>query len=353
MMMRRLLFFALLIMRTVSSSIGSESGSLLTCSKFHFEEKVLEKLVRLEHKVEIYEETMKRWENIFVSKLEKLDEVQRQSETYFKSMQAAQVQEEIRLNKSYSEIFNSFKSQMNNETEFYEDQMNNLFESVSLKIQNKFQSFEEKTRFLTNNQNELNRKLFKNISINVTNSFQNMESKQNATNVEVLNTLSEIKTTESKCAEARVKIMTLEGRFAEEGVKIKTLERQVADNNRKVAITACDDSGRYYNGAVKFSTVYTQVGINNIAAFKSNGKFVCEIPGLYYISAHIRTSTTNTAFYVYKNNKQISRSASGSGTYTDVPISAVVDLQTNDQLYVRVSHNVGIHDSCVTIAKIK
>ncbi|CAG2240736.1 unnamed protein product [Mytilus edulis] len=54
-------------MRTVSSSIGSESESLLTCSKFHFEEKVLEKLVRLEHKVEIYEETIKKFENLFVS----------------------------------------------------------------------------------------------------------------------------------------------------------------------------------------------------------------------------------------------------------------------------------------------
>lgn len=211
MMMLCMIFFGLMIMRTVSSSIGSESESLLTCSKFHFEEKVLEKLVRLEHKVEIYEETIKKWENLCVSKLEKLDEVQKQSETFFKSMQVAQVQEEIRLNKSYNEIIDGFKSQIKNETEFYEDQMNNLFETGSSKIQTKFQSFEEQTKLLTNNQNEMNRNVLNNVRINITNSFQNMESNQNA--------LSDIKTFASK--------------LAEEGVKIKTLERQVADSNRK------------------------------------------------------------------------------------------------------------------------
>lgn len=45
-----------------SSSVGSDSESLLTCSKFHFEEKVLEKLLRLEHKMEKTEEKMNKWE---------------------------------------------------------------------------------------------------------------------------------------------------------------------------------------------------------------------------------------------------------------------------------------------------
>ncbi|VDI63151.1 Hypothetical predicted protein [Mytilus galloprovincialis] len=235
-----------------------------------------------------------------------------------------------------------------------------------------------------------------------------MESKQNATNVEVLNALSEIKTLdgkfaqesdkiktlvgnfaqesvkhktieskfagesvkiktlEDKFAEKSVNIRTLESKFAQESVKIKTLEgkfaefgaitknlkRQVADNRRKVAITACVSSSASYFGSVTFSNVQTQIGIHNSAAFKSNGKFVCEIPSLYYISAYIRTSTKNSAFYLYKNNKQISRSASGSGTYTDVPISAVVELQTNDKLYVQVYHSVFATNSCVTIAKI-
>lgn len=63
-----------------------------------------------------------------------------------------------------------------------------------------------------------------------------------------------------------------------------------------MAITACVSSGASYSGSVTFSYVQTQIGINNIAVFKSNVKFVCEIPGLYYISAYIRTSTKNSAF---------------------------------------------------------
>lgn len=219
-MMQRMFFFGLFVMRTVSSSIGLKSESLLTCSKFDFEEKVLEKLVRLEHKVEIYEETIQRWENTFVSKLKKFDEIQRQSETFFKSMQTAQAHYEMRLNNSYSEIIDTFKYQINNETQFYEEQMYKLFASGSSKIQNKFRSFEEKTKLLTNNQSEL----IQNLKTNITNSFQNMQSKQNVTNVEVLNALSEIRTFESK--------------LAEEGVKFKTLERQVSDNNRKGNINA-------------------------------------------------------------------------------------------------------------------
>ncbi|VDI15091.1 Hypothetical predicted protein [Mytilus galloprovincialis] len=301
-------------MRTVSSSIGSESESLLTCSKFHFEEKVLEKLVRLEHKVEIYEETIKKWENLCVSKLEKLDEVQKQSETFFKSMQVAQVQEEIRLNKSYNEIIDGFKSQIKNETEFYEDQMNNLFETGSSKIQTKFQSFEEQTKLLTNNQNEMNRNVLNNVRINITNSFQNMESNQNA--------LSDIKTFASK--------------LAEEGVKIKTLERQVADSNRKVAVTACVSSAQTFSGGVvKFPTVYLNLGIKDIATFKTSGKFVCEFPGLYYISSHLRTTTRNYSFSVKKNGVNIAYSATDDENhYSTNPISAVVELQLKDTLYV-------------------
>lgn len=50
-----------------SSSIGFDSESLLTCSKFHFEKNVLQKLVCLEHKTEIHGEMMKRWKDSFSS----------------------------------------------------------------------------------------------------------------------------------------------------------------------------------------------------------------------------------------------------------------------------------------------
>ncbi|CAG2248915.1 unnamed protein product [Mytilus edulis] len=334
-------------MRTVPSSIGSGSESLLTCSKFHFEEKVLEKLVRLEHKVEIYEETVKRWENVFVSKLEKLDKVQKQSETFFKSMQAAQVQEEIRLNKSYSDIIDTFKSQMNNETKFYENLVNNLFESGSLKIQNKFQSFEEKTRFLTNNQNELNRKLCNNIRINVSNSFQNMESKQNATDVEVLNALSEIMTLDGKFAQESVKIKTLEGKFAqksvqmkileEESVKIKTLEDKFAEKSvnirtleskfaqESVKIKTLED--KFEEFGAKTKNLERQVADNNRKAPRE---------GLYHFTAAIMsTSGGSLQLKIYHNKTPTAGRYITGGGYRSGTLDVVFNLpkETKNEKY--------------------
>ncbi|CAC5357707.1 unnamed protein product [Mytilus coruscus] len=56
----------------------------------------------------------------------------------------------------------------------------------------------------------------------------------------------------------------------------------------------------------------SHVGIDNLDTFKSSGKFVCEIPGLLYISAHIYTITQSRAFYVRKNTVTFACSVSDS-----------------------------------------
>lgn len=61
------LILVLFIVGTLSNSLGSESESLLTCSKFHFEEKVLEKLVRMELKFEQLEMRTKIREDVISS----------------------------------------------------------------------------------------------------------------------------------------------------------------------------------------------------------------------------------------------------------------------------------------------
>ncbi|XP_071136744.1 uncharacterized protein [Mytilus edulis] len=155
--------------------------------------------------------------------------------------------------------------------------------------------------------------------------------------------------------EAR-EIKTFESKLAEEGVKIKTLEKQVEDNNRKVAVTACVSSDqKFSDGVVRFSTVNFQEGIDNIDTFKSSGKFVCKIPGLFYISAHIFTTTPTHAFYVMKNGIVIASSASDSdSSYSTNPISAVVELQLKDTLYISTStHSIRGTFSCLTIMKVK
>lgn len=140
----RIIFLCSLFINALSSSVGSEPEYILACSKFHFEEKVLEKLVRLEHKIEIYEKSAKQWDSSIVSKLEKIDEVLKRSKTFTDSVQAAQKQEQLRINESYSEIVDSFKKQMENETEFHGKQIDNLLKSFSLKIHELTEA--EKTR---------------------------------------------------------------------------------------------------------------------------------------------------------------------------------------------------------------
>lgn len=123
-----------------------------------------------------------------------------------------------------------------------------------------------------------------------------------------------------------------------------------------VAVTACVSASQTFSsGAVKFSTVYLNVGIKDIATFKSSGKFICEYPGLYYIASHLRKTSGNYEFKLKKNNDIIAYSATDNGNYYSTnPISAAVELQFNDTLYVQASSiNIDGLYSCMSIVKIK
>ncbi|VDI41043.1 Hypothetical predicted protein [Mytilus galloprovincialis] len=128
-------FLCLSFVATLSSSIGSNSESLLVCSKFHFEEKVLEKLVRLEHKMELTEEKMKTWEDSFSSKLDKMDSVIRQTTEFVDSVRINHAQEQVRLNDSYQEIVKRVHIQLKNVTNFYGEQMKTSLDSMSSQMQ--------------------------------------------------------------------------------------------------------------------------------------------------------------------------------------------------------------------------
>ncbi|CAG2219903.1 unnamed protein product [Mytilus edulis] len=128
-------FLCLSFVATLSSSIGSNSESLLVCSKFHFEEKVLEKLVRLEHKMELTEEKMKKWEDSFSSKLDKMDSVIRQTTEFVDSIRINHAQEQVRLNDSYQEIVKRVHIQLKNVTNFYGEQMKTSLDSMSSRMQ--------------------------------------------------------------------------------------------------------------------------------------------------------------------------------------------------------------------------
>ncbi|CAG2231889.1 unnamed protein product [Mytilus edulis] len=330
MLIFRVLAICLSIVVSGSSSVGSDSESLLTCSKFHFEEKVLEKLVRLEHKMEITEgkmnewevklvslsskidEQMKRWEDTFLSKLVKMDETVNQTKIFVKSVRDIQLQEQSRIYDLYHESVEHFKIRSQNESEMYGQQINSILVSMSSKIEEV--GVAEKRR---GNAMEIMQYTFQQDQRRFNQSFdiflENTKFQSNKTIIELLS------------------------------------------KQQKVAVTACVYPGRSFSDSVvRFSTVNFYIGINDIDTFKSSGKFVCESPGLYYISAHIYTNTKNGFFHVKKNSMTIASSVSHStSTHSTNPISAVIELQLKDTLYVSdLGLTIIATYSCLSIMKI-
>lgn len=129
------IYFSLFVVGTLAISIGSEFESLNSCSKFHFEERVLEKLVRLEHKMQIFEGKMETWEKSITSKLVEMTNIKKQTEQFVQSVENVRLQDQMRFNQSYQESVDLFKTRINNETSFYGEQMNTLLESLSSTIQ--------------------------------------------------------------------------------------------------------------------------------------------------------------------------------------------------------------------------
>ncbi|CAG2233643.1 SLK [Mytilus edulis] len=135
MLLFRIISISLWILVSGSISIGSDSEALMSCSKFHFEEKVLEKLIRLEHKMEINEEKLKKWEDAFSSKLDKMEEAIKRTEIFVETVRENQLQEQSRLNESFQEIVDHFNIQSKNVTEIHDKQMDIMLKSLSSKIE--------------------------------------------------------------------------------------------------------------------------------------------------------------------------------------------------------------------------
>lgn len=126
-----------------------------------------------------------------------------------------------------------------------------------------------------------------------------------------------------------------------------------------VALTACASQNKNINGAVKFAKIYTSVGITNQSSFQSTGKFVCDAPGLYYISSHIRTNVQSFGFTLMKNNEVMALSATtiwpGNPSYSTGVITAAVEAQRNDELYINIAGSRFVQSSysCLTVIKVK
>ncbi|VDI65294.1 Hypothetical predicted protein [Mytilus galloprovincialis] len=295
-------FLSLSFAWALASSIGSEFESSLTCSKFHFEEKVLEKLVRLEHTMQNVEEKMNMWENAITSKLDEMKIIKKQTETFVQSIQDAQLQEQTQFNKSYQDIVQQFKTQAGNETVFYGDQMNTLLESLSPKIK-LFTEAEEKRESVK----EL-----------MHSSLQKEQKRLNSSYNQIVDLF---KVNSNKALQEL--ILKQEQGYAE-----------MVNHRNPIAFSAYRSSSQSLTSGTKvlFSQVWTNVG-NGYEP--STGIFTAPRTGLYHITAVVMSpSGRNLSLRLYRNKSMLSGSYLNGRDYNTGTFDVILSLQKRDEVYI-------------------
>ncbi|XP_071135034.1 uncharacterized protein [Mytilus edulis] len=286
-----------------SSSVGSDSESLLTCSKFHFEEKVLEKLVRLEHKMEINEEKMKIWENAFSAKLDRMDKAIKQTETFVKSIRESYLRELSRLNDSFLETVGTLKIQSNNETNIYGEEMHTMLESLSSKT----------TEFIVAEENRKSAHELMQYTIH---------QEQKRFNQSFDRFLENTKHTSNK---------TIHEMFGKQqkGLEASTKRDIVAFSAYRISSQTLSSNKNNF----KFDNVWTNIG-NGYNP--STGVFTAPLPGVYHFSV-VGLSVNNKDLYlrlVHNNDFTSQNLVSGDGVKTGM-IDVVFHLQRRDTVSVR------------------
>lgn len=129
-----------------------------------------------------------------------------------------------------------------------------------------------------------------------------------------------------------------------------------------MALTSCTASDTVYSGRqiIKFPSTKTSIGINNLADFKTTGKFTCEKTGVYLFVVHVayKGNDDNAQFIMYKNDQILSYVMIVYGTHGDNYFSGsgtvVVQLIAGDILIAKSNERMTVTGlySCFTVLKI-
>ena len=129
-----------------------------------------------------------------------------------------------------------------------------------------------------------------------------------------------------------------------------------------MALSSCSNGETISVGTIaKFPATKTVIGISDINGFRTSGKFVCEVPGVYLFSVYIMSESDNAVYRMLKSNMVLSHvyviytsQPSGSHYNTGTGVMAV-QLNVGDTLYVNAHNNMHIYGtwSCMTIIKIR
>ena len=129
-----------------------------------------------------------------------------------------------------------------------------------------------------------------------------------------------------------------------------------------VGLTYCvgkgDESDVSGGDAILFKLRRSAYGVD-ISDLKTSGKFTCEKPGLYHISATIRSKTNHGYYGIHQNDKVIvygyTAEHDGVDTYVHSgTIECIRELKDGDVITVKPWKDMQIDAwSCLTIVKLK
>ena len=128
-----------------------------------------------------------------------------------------------------------------------------------------------------------------------------------------------------------------------------------------MVLSSCSNGETISPGTIaKFPATKTVYGISDIHGFRTSGKFVCELSGVYLFSVHILSQSNNAIYQMLKNNMVLSHVyviyTTDTGLHYNTGIGVMaVQLNVGDTLYVKASTNIYIQSSysCMTIIKIR
>lgn len=129
--------------------------------------------------------------------------------------------------------------------------------------------------------------------------------------------------------------------------------------NEKVALMGCVNTTTSYSAdqVIKFPEILQSLSMNGLSSFRLTGKFACEIPGIYFITAVIASNTNFHPFAIMKNSAKIMQSwqLGKPEHYASFTGTAIVELRVNDEIWINPNlDSIRIYDqrsSCLTIFK--
>ncbi|XP_063404335.1 uncharacterized protein LOC134687809 [Mytilus trossulus] len=263
--------------------------------------------------MELFEENIKMMERSMSTKLKRMDEIEKETETLTETMLNKQLKIETRINDSYLEIINNFKTQSNNETKLYGEKMDSFFDSLSLKSQTLSEAEKERERKMVSMQRDSHEehKRFNTSSDAIVKNFMVQSNK----------TLQEL-------------ILQQQKDFNKMLAKRET-----------VAFSAYGSSSQTLSSREKviFDGTWTNVG-NGYEPI--TGIFEAPHPGLYHLTAVVMsTDGKSLGLDLYHNGVRITRSYLSGDGYKTGTFDVVLNLQKGDKVHIESDTGYTIYSS--------